>query len=129
MIEAVFGLARAHTATPSDQTTSSPTMAKAASSWQGSDSLHNTITQNSIHDNGGRGIALWDGGNDQLPVPVILDFDLSAGIMTGATCSHCTVEIFSDSSDEGAIYEGRTTADDTGVFTFDKGTVFYRPLT
>ena len=85
---------------------------------QNPDSLHNTITQNSIHDNGVTGIALWSGGNAELAVPVIFDFDLQAGAVTGATCSNCTVEIFSDSSDEGAIYEGRTTADDTGYFTF-----------
>lgn len=90
-------------------------------------SLHNTITQNSIHDNDSMGIALWGGGNAELTVPLIFDFDLSEGTVTGATCSSCTVEIFSDSNDEGATYEGRTTADDKGVFAFDKGAFFMGP--
>jgi hypothetical protein len=86
---------------------------------QGSE--HNTITQNSIHDNGGKNILLEGGGNVSLAAPIIFDFDLSAGTATGATCSNCVVEIFSDGSPGGAIYEGRTTADEEGVFTFSKG--------
>jgi hypothetical protein len=86
---------------------------------QGSE--HNTITQNSIHDNGSAGITLGAGGNADLAGPILFDFDLGAGTLVGATCSHCTVEVFSDSSDEGADYQGRTTADGTGYFAFDKG--------
>jgi hypothetical protein len=85
------------------------------------ETLHNAITQNSIHDNGGMGIRLSDGGNTELAAPAIADFDLGAGTTTGTTCAWCSVEVFSDSSDEGAIYEGRTRADVTGAFTFDKG--------
>ena len=91
------------------------------------DSLHNTITQNSIHDNGSTGINLWGGGNAELAAPIIFDFDLQAGTMMGLTCADCTVEVFSDSSDEGAIYEGRTTANDAGLFTFSKGDAFIGP--
>jgi len=91
------------------------------------DSTHNTITQNSIHDNGWNGITLRGGGNSGLATPVILEFDLAAGTVTGATCSNCTVEIFSDSNDEGAIYEGGTTADSTGYFSFDRGASFVGP--
>ncbi len=90
-------------------------------------SLGNTITQNSIHDNVGMGIDLWDGDNTELAAPVIFDFDLGAGTVTGATYANCTVEIFSDSSDEGEVYEGRTTADGLGFFTFNKGTPFTSP--
>jgi parallel beta-helix repeat protein len=90
-------------------------------------SLGNTITQNSIHDNVGRGIDLGDGGNTELAAPVILDFDLGAGIVTGTACANCTVEIFSDSCSEGKVYEGRTTADGVGAFTFNKGVSFPGP--
>jgi hypothetical protein len=45
-------------------------------------------------------------------------------MMTGTTCANCTVEIFSDSSDEGANYEGQAVADSNGVFTFNKGAAF-----
>ena len=91
------------------------------------DSIRNTITQNSIHDNDWLGIRLSDGANTELPVPLIFDFDLGTGNVTGATCPNCTVEIFSDSSDEGAIYEGQTTAEDTGYFTFIKGASLLGP--
>ena len=94
---------------------------------QGLNSLGNTITQNSIHDNKERGIYLWEGGNTELPVPVILDFDLAAGTVTGFACAECTVEIFSDSSDEGEVYEGRTTADGSGFFSLSKGAPLVGP--
>jgi parallel beta-helix repeat protein len=89
-----------------------------------SETVHNTITRNSIHDNGRTGIHLWAGGNNELAAPIISDFDLQARTLAGASCANCTVEIFSDDNDEGAIYEGQTTADGTGVFTFNKGAPF-----
>jgi hypothetical protein len=92
----------------------------------GPTSVNNTITQNSIHDNH-VGIELLVGANTELIFPSILDFDLAAGTMTGATCANCTVELFSDSGYEGAIYEGHTVADGRGVFVFDKGTAFSGP--
>jgi parallel beta-helix repeat protein len=91
------------------------------------DSLRNTITQNSIHDNGEMGIDLWDRGNTELAAPAIFDFDLGAGTVTGAACANCTVEIFSDSDDEGEVYEGQAAADGSGFFTFNKGASFARP--
>lgn len=91
---------------------------------EGSDSSGNTLTQNSIHDNGGAGIRLLSGGNSSLGAPLTFDFDLAGGMMTGTTCANCTVEIFSDSSDEGATYEGQAVADSSGVFTFNKGAAF-----
>jgi parallel beta-helix repeat protein len=87
----------------------------------GPNSLRNTITQNSIHDNNGVGIYLQDGGNTDLAAPFITDFDLGVGTVTGTACADCTVEIFSDSSVEGEVYEGRTTVNDFGFFTFNKG--------
>jgi parallel beta-helix repeat protein len=84
----------------------------------------NLISQNSIHDNGERGIHLWDGGNREITAPAIFDFDLKAGTVAGTSCDGCTVEIFSDSSDEGAIFEGQIGTDSNGVFAFEKGTAF-----
>jgi hypothetical protein len=94
---------------------------------QHTNSLHNTITQNSIHDNGSRGISLWEGGNSELSAPVILDFDLAAGTVSGSACPNCAVEIFSDSADEGEVYEGQAIADSNGVFDFAKGVSFTGP--
>ena len=93
----------------------------------GVDSVHNTITQNSIHDNAWWGINLSEGANDAVPFPSIFAYDLAAGTMTGATCPLCTVEIFSDAINEGAIFEGRVTADERGVFIFNKGSAFVGP--
>jgi hypothetical protein len=87
----------------------------------GSDSLGNTLTQNSIHDNDGVGICLGSGGNKSLGAPFIVDFNLTGGLVTGTACANCTVEIFSDSVDEGAVYEGQAVADSSGVFTFNEG--------
>lgn len=94
---------------------------------QHANTLYNTITQNSINDNGGTGINLWEGGNAELDTPVIVDFDLGSGTATGISCPNCTVEIFSDASDEGANYEGRITANGSGAFSFNNGTPFVGP--
>ena len=90
-------------------------------------SFGNTIIQNSIHDNEGEGICLWEGGNNQLNAPLIIDFDLAAGTVAGSACADCNIEIFSDSSDEGEVYEGKAKADGTGTFTFNKGVSFTSP--
>jgi hypothetical protein len=91
------------------------------------DAQRNTIAQNSIHDNDRRGIHIAWGANAGLFAPTIFDFDLQAGTVTGTACYGCTVEIFSDSSDEGAIYEGQTTAGSSGAFTLNKGAPFTGP--
>jgi parallel beta-helix repeat protein len=93
----------------------------------GPDSLHNTITQNSIYSNTRDGILLADGGNTGLFPPTVFDFDLAVGIVNGFACAGCTVEIFSDSADEGEVYEGQATADSSGVFVFTKGVSFTGP--
>jgi len=94
----------------------------------GKDTVNNTITRNSIHDNGdSRGIEQQIRANTQLIFPSLLDFDLSAGTVMGVTCSHCTVEFFSDDGWDGAVYEGVTVADVEGAFTFDKGAAFLGP--
>jgi dockerin type I repeat protein len=90
----------------------------------------NRITQNSIYNNGGVdlndavGIELLDGGNTELAAPLLFDFDMQAGTVTGVACANCTVEVFSDNGDQGEFYEGQTTADGTGFFTFTGGASF-----
>jgi titin len=80
----------------------------------GSDTLGNTIRGNSIHSNVGAGIALANGGNASLPAPVIA----SLGPVTGTACANCTVDVYSDSENEGRIYEGSTIANGSGNFTY-----------
>jgi len=89
-----------------------------------SNSLGNTVTRNSIHDNEHQGIDVFEGANIELSTPLTIDFDLAAGTVAGTACANCTIEIFSDSSNEGEVYEGQTTAGGTGVFAFDKGAFF-----
>jgi hypothetical protein len=88
------------------------------------ESFHNVLTQNSIHDNGGRGILLFRGGNSMLAAPVILDFDLPGGTASGIACPNCTVEVYSDAAEEGMTYEGTALADDAGAFAFNRGSGF-----
>jgi parallel beta-helix repeat protein len=94
---------------------------------KGKESVGNTITQNIVHDNDKLGIDLWYGGNTELAAPVLFDFDKQAGMVTGMACANCTVEVFSDNTDEGAVYEGQTTADNAGTFTFNKGATLMGP--
>jgi hypothetical protein len=90
-------------------------------------STGNTITQNSIHDNGQAGINTPQGGDAAYLPPVLFEHDLATGTVAGATCPGCTVEIFSDDGSDGGIYEGRVTADAIGHFSFGKGTPFTGP--
>jgi len=60
---------------------------------------YNIVTQNSIHHNGGQGIRLLNNAQDNIPVPVITS--ASCASVHGTACANCTVEIFTDSQDEG----------------------------
>ncbi len=94
--------------------------------WE--DTPGNTVTQNSIRDNGGRGISLLSDRQAALPPPSVLDADFQAGIVTGAACPNCVVEVFSGGGDEGAISEGQAQANGGGEFTFVKGAPLAGPF-
>jgi hypothetical protein len=92
------------------------------------DSTGNTFTRNSIHDNLPEGIRLTvEAGEAPIP-PVIFDFDLQAGIVAGATCPTCVVEVFSDDGSEGEAYEGSITANQNGAFSLNTGSPFTGPI-
>jgi len=74
----------------------------------------NTIRGNSIHSNGDMGIVHSNGGNAELARPVITN----SGPAMGTACVGCTVDIYSDDEDEGRIYEGSTTANGAGNWTY-----------
>ncbi|MFQ5592738.1 MAG: right-handed parallel beta-helix repeat-containing protein [Anaerolineae bacterium] len=78
----------------------------------------NTISSNQVRSNTGKGIRLANGGNDGLAAPAITS--ASATQISGTACPNCTIEVFSDAEDEGAAYEGTTTADGAGNWTFNK---------
>lgn len=106
---------------------------------QGASSIGNTITQNSIHDNGWGGIELLRGANLELSSPLIGSFAVSSGTLTGTACPGCTIELFSEEvawedqershslSSEGRQYEGLAEASATGTFLFSKKVPFTYP--
>ena len=74
----------------------------------------NTIRGNSIYANTAAGIAFILGGNDDLAPPTID----GVNPLHGTACAPCVVEIFSDSGDEGRVFEGTVISND-GTWTFD----------
>jgi hypothetical protein len=59
--------------------------------------------------------------------PAILDFNFAAGQASGAACPNCRVRLFSTETGREFGYEGETTADADGVFSFSKGSAFDGP--
>jgi len=90
-------------------------------------SVRNTITRNSIHDNAVIGILLNDNGNGRLKAPFISEFDLQRGVIIGQSCPGCLVELFSDEREEGAVFEGETTAASSGAFRYEGGNALHGP--
>jgi len=78
------------------------------------DATGNAIRRNSIHSNGGKGIDLTNGGNNELTPPVITGFDP----VRGTACPDCAIDVFYDDEDEGRVYEGSTTASGGGNWSF-----------
>jgi titin len=88
---------------------------------RGGDTVGNTLSHNSIHSNLYKGIELTDGGNRELPAPVIVTVTVNlAGNSTvaGRACAGCTVEVFTDDEDEGRVFRGSVTTNAGGQFTF-----------
>jgi len=81
---------------------------------------YNTITENSIFDNDGRGISLGSGvnvGNERIIEPIVSGY--TSEWAEGVACSRCTVEVFSDVMDDGRTYEGTVTALATGAWRWE----------
>jgi len=76
--------------------------------------LYNTITQNSISNNESGGIQLSYGGNSEIEAPMIT----GKAPISGTAIPYATVEIFSDSTDQGRYYEATVTADGAGNFVW-----------
>ncbi|MDP2949216.1 MAG: CSLREA domain-containing protein [Chloroflexota bacterium] len=82
---------------------------------EGPETVGNAIRGNSIYDNGSAGIRNSGGGNGELKPPII------SGVspLVGSACPGCAVDIYSDSGDQGEVYEGATAADADGRFSFE----------
>jgi hypothetical protein len=72
------------------------------------------VRRNSIHSNTGKGIS-YTSVNVPIAAPVITTID--ARTVSGRACPGCEVEMFSDSQDEGRLFEGSVVADAAGSFT------------
>jgi parallel beta-helix repeat protein len=83
---------------------------------RGTTATGNAILANSIHDNGYKGIDLFDGGNTELAAPTITT--ASSGGASGTGCAWCTIHVYSDAVDEGETYHGFTSADGSGHWSF-----------
>ena len=85
---------------------------------QESGSVNNFISLNSITNNSGLGIELFNGGNNSQPAPTITGGSCTSAV-TGVSSPGSIVEIFSDSADEGLYFEASVTADAaTGAFSW-----------
>ncbi len=79
----------------------------------------NTISGNSIHDNGWLGIDVWEGGNDGIVPPDIIWYYLAGDILTisGDTVEpNATIEVFKADpwGEEGQTFLGSLTVDGNG---------------
>jgi hypothetical protein len=75
----------------------------------GASATGNAINFNTIHSNTGSGINNVNGGNAELTPPTV---SAAGPPVTGtSSCSGCFVEVFSDSAEEGRVYEGFTVTD------------------
>ena len=83
--------------------------------FEGATTTGNTVRGNSIRSNAGAGLLSLKDGNKGLEPPTLS----SGSPLTGTACPNCTVDVYSDAEDEGAVYEGSTLADGEGRFTFE----------
>lgn len=74
----------------------------------------NRVRGNSIRSNVGKGIALADGQMNTITTPVIT----GVSPVSGTACPGCIVDVYSDAADEGGLYEGSTTANGIGSWTY-----------
>jgi len=85
----------------------------------------NTLRANAVTGNQTTGIQLGNGGNQMRAAPVITF--CSKRTVLGTACTACLVDVFSDTNDQGAIYEGSAMTDSSGAFTFSAGAAMSGP--
>jgi len=82
----------------------------------GGSATRNTISMNAIHDNFGAGIENLNGGNTELPAPLITA--MLGDRIEGTAPFSSTVQLFADADGEGRIYLGSVSADSNGDFSY-----------
>jgi hypothetical protein len=83
----------------------------------GSNSVRNKLTHNAISLNTQAGIRNDDGGNMNLQAPVIANSSPSE--VSGTAVPNAVVEIYTDQGNQGAMFQGETTADGSGHFSWN----------
>jgi flagellar hook assembly protein FlgD len=78
--------------------------------------MQNTLSRNSISQNLNSGILIDSGANQNLAPPVISS--ASSTQVTGTAAPGSTIEIFTDSGNQGMSYQGETNSDDQGNFNW-----------
>lgn len=76
----------------------------------------NRLRRNSIYGNRDGAISIDATASGVPPPPIIAEVTLTS--VRGTACERCSVEIFSDNAAQGRWYEGTTSADAAGVFSF-----------
>ena len=82
----------------------------------GTSATGNSLTSNSIHHNSGSGVFLSGGANQAISPP---ELTISSSTLSGTTCPNCSVDIYTDSQDEGRYFEYHLVADAAGMFSWD----------
>ncbi|MEE9461968.1 MAG: right-handed parallel beta-helix repeat-containing protein [Bacteroidales bacterium] len=82
----------------------------------GSESMYNTISENSISENESNGIYLMNGANGGLAAPKITS--MNGHEISGTTLPMSLVEIFTDADDEGRIIQAAVWSDADGNFAW-----------
>jgi len=97
-------------------------------SVDGASTLYNRITRNSIHSNGGKGIALTNDANGKLAAPAVTDAFCTGG--SGTSGPYLGIEVFSDVDGQGRYFEGQTGANSTGYWSLSlpSGSMFRFPM-
>ena len=84
--------------------------------YGGTGVTRNTLTKNRVTGNGNNGISVRKGANDGILAPGSVR--LIGDVLRGITRPNAKVEVFSDPGSQAANYEGETTADGTGFWSF-----------
>jgi hypothetical protein len=87
----------------------------------GEEPVRNRISHNSISENTYSGILYDSGGANMIAAPVITD--LAGSSVSGNAIADVTIEIYTDSENEGALFQGETKSGSNGKFTWT-GTIF-----
>ncbi len=76
----------------------------------------NTITQNSIYDNGEKAIFLGPGANANLAAPVLTN--IGDGMVSGTALPNSRIELFVDAREQARLYLGSASTDAGGHFSW-----------